>query len=302
MAPKQLLVKATVMAFAFPFHACDKTPTEGAKYFTPVETFRTIDTEPDWSPDGKTIAYTHLSNGPQVWLLDLESMEKRFLTAGSKPDWSPDSKKVAYEKSGNIYVIDIAGKQTNRLTNWGSCFLPSWSPDGGKIAYVVGTNWPTVPLDSAGIWIMSTDGSWKRQIIRFNGSDPDWSPDGDKLLFTQPVAEKAPYDEVILISLIGSSITRLTNNTFDDRYPSWSPDGSKIAWGSYRGGNPASSGIWVMNADGTNQHQLTKGGGHPSWSPDGTRVVYYGTNWDSNFGTLWMMNADGTDQHPLTLP
>lgn len=267
----------------------------------PPPPFRTIDTEPDWSPDGKTIAYTHLPqdssefvNGRyQIWLLDPETISKRFLTTGFLPAWSPDGRKIAYVNKNDI--------QITRLTSWGSCFSPNWSPDGTKIAYDATTNWPTVPVDSAGIWIINLKDFSKKQVVRFNGGMPEWSPDSQKMVFVQAIANEAPYDEISIIALQDSTVVRLTNNSFDDRDPAWSPNGSEIAWGSYAGANP-SSGVWVMNADGTDQRQLTRGGGYPSWSPDGRQIVYYQANEDGRTGTLWLMNADGSNQRQLTKP
>lgn len=73
--------------------------------------------------------------------------------------------------------------------------------------------------------------------------------------------------------------------------------------------------IFVMNADGTDPHQLTsKEGWDPTWSPDGTKIAYVGRSHiekfhrpkfqpdgtaspgNPNMGSLWVMNADGTNQ------
>jgi TolB protein len=47
----------------------------------------------------------------------------------------------------------------------------------------------------------------------------------------------------------------------------WAPDGKRIAFGCH-------SGIWTMNADGTDARQLTEGGGERQWSPDGKRFAF----------------------------
>lgn len=101
---------------------------------------------------------------------------------------------------------------------------------------------------------------------------------------------------------LGTNSKRLTYNSFDDWEASWSPDGSKLAWTSLGSGNDPASGIWIMNADGSNPHLVAQWGAHPSWSPDGTAIVYMGYNEDSETRTLWLMNADGTNQRPLTTP
>ena len=66
----------------------------------------------------------------------------------------------------------------------------------------------------------------------------------------------------------------------------WSPDGGCILYESYE-----SSGIWIINADGTNQVQLAEGN-TPVWSPDGNRILYESCG-------IWIMNADGTNQVQL---
>ena len=60
------------------------------------------DTDPSWSPDGRTIAYTHSTAtiGIQPWLVDLESGEERPLVdvPGSGPDWSPDGEWLVFAR------------------------------------------------------------------------------------------------------------------------------------------------------------------------------------------------------------
>jgi len=69
-----------------------------------------------------------------------------------------------------------------------------------------------------------------------------------------------------------------------DGYPAWSPDGSKIIYNHagwtkiYVGGaaqsNPDSGGLWLMGADGSNQHLFLKGDYYDAdWSPDGQWLV-----------------------------
>ena len=59
--------------------------------------------------------------------------------------------------------------------------------------------------------------------------------------------------------------------------------------------------VWVMNADGSGQRNLTRNPAHDgggSWSPDGKKIVFV-TNRDGN-GELYVMNADGSGQRNLT--
>jgi Tol biopolymer transport system component len=88
----------------------------------------------------------------------------------------------------------------------------------------------------------------------------------------------------------GSEPVQLTTDPAFDRSPRWSPDGTKIAFSSNRDGDFE---IFVMNADGSDQTQLTFNAGAqdriPSWTADGTQIVY-----DKNFLEIYAINSDGS--------
>jgi len=73
---------------------------------------------------------------------------------------------------------------------------------------------------------------------------------------------------------------------------------SKIAFSSKRDGN---SEIYVMNADGSEQTNLTNNpnsDASPSWSPDGKKIAFESAR-DGGF-EIYIMNADGSGQTILT--
>jgi Tol biopolymer transport system component len=86
---------------------------------------------------------------------------------------------------------------------------------------------------------------------------------------------------------------------FFEEAPAWSRDGKHIAFSSNRSGTSA---IYVMRADGTGTHRLTRGGSGayaPSWAPNGRRLVFYrGTG--RGVAHLYVINADGSNARPLT--
>lgn len=98
--------------------------------------------DPDWSPDGKTVAFiTDVNDKQQLALYDLATGKERQLDLGDAPayyygpSWSPDSTKIAYTDNRNsLWVIDIAtGKNTKvdegTYTDPNTNIAPSWSAD-----------------------------------------------------------------------------------------------------------------------------------------------------------------------------
>jgi Tol biopolymer transport system component len=83
-----------------------------------------------------------------------------------------------------------------------------------------------------------------------------------------------------------------------DFNPSWSPEGTKIAFTSDRDGNQE---IYVMNADGTEQTNLTNDPGsdnYPDWSPDGSKIAF--TSRRDGIEEIYVMNTDGAGPTRLT--
>lgn len=106
--------------------------------------------------------------------------------------------------------------------------------------------------------------------IAYNGV---WSPTSDQIAF---VSNDSSDDEIWVVNYDGSNLKQLTASNADynaheigkdsfipeiNKYPSWSPDGSQIIFTSNRTGNDQ---LWIMNADGTDQHLLM---GWDNWTP-----------------------------------
>jgi TolB protein len=91
---------------------------------------------------------------------------------------------------------------------------------------------------------------------------------------------------------------RLTRNRNNNSFPVWNPDGTKIAYS-------ASSGIYIMDADGKNKEQLVKNDAStsyifPAWSPEGTKIVFIkNLLGNDNEGALYIMDTDGKNQKEL---
>ena len=147
---RTIALLATATAFASPLAAA---PASGPnRYFTGGDLFNLeVATDPQISPDGRTIAYVRQSNDimtdharSTIWLVDVASGQQRPLLAGagsySSPRWSPDGTRLAYVGSEGgstqLFVRWMASGDSARITG-----LPdspdsiAWSPDGRRIAY-----------------------------------------------------------------------------------------------------------------------------------------------------------------------
>ena len=146
-------------------------------------TFGTVNTNPSWSPDGRTIAFiSKRSDQKQIYLIPIDGGEAQQLTnlplgAGSTPVWSPDGSQIAFsasslekkpdvnkpyrykrdfyrfDGSGNvdhfrqdIYIITIATKEIKQITSDDKHHSdPRWSPDGSMLLWL--TNFSSVGTD-----------------------------------------------------------------------------------------------------------------------------------------------------------
>lgn len=206
---------------------------------------------------------------------------------------------IDFGGNADIYSVLPNGDALRRLTDspaFDAC--PSYSADGKRIAYCSGVQAAGGVIE---IWVMEANGKRERKLTNIGGrmTFPDFSPDGTRIAFSgRPPG--ATNEDVFVINSDGIGLASLTSDTGSDRFPVWSPDGSRIAFLSDRTGVAQ---VWVMDANGGGQRQLTFDPARkdqvPDWSPDGT-MISYATN-DPTLGSdLWVMDADGTDQRRVT--
>ena len=171
------------------------------------------------------------------------------------------------------------------------------------------------------ISVANADGSGTRRITDNPRYDAEGtlSPDGKTIVFTS--LRDGDLD-IYTMHVDGTNLKRLTRTLGYDGGPFFSPDGKQIVYRAWHAQTAADSGeytsllaqnlvrptrmeIWVMNADGSNQRQVTNLGGAnfaPYFHPDGHRILFASNhkNPRSRNFDLYLVNADGTGLEQVT--
>lgn len=265
-----------------------------------------IRTSFSFSPNGKTLAVVdaEASGKPNgIFLVNVETGEKRRFTSPPElasddmPRFSPGGKQLAFVRvfGTTIYEIFTAaienGTSAKQLTfdKVGIHGL-TWNADGKQIVFA-----SQRASGQSALWQIPAAGG-EPQLIATGGknvTNPALSPDGKIIAFTEEssdvnlwkIAPDSPSKKIIASSRAEHS-------------PNFSPDGTKIVFASDRTG---SFQIWLADADGKNQRQLTDSenpAGSPRFSPDGRFIAF-----DSQIngkGEIFVIPAEGGAMRRLT--
>ena len=209
------------------------------------------------------------------------------------PSISPDGKSILFVALQDIW-IQTEGKVKQLTDDPYVQIYPIWSPDGTKVAYCSDRD------ESFGIWLMDlTDQS--TEMVAATGSSISgmaWSPNGDKIAFTQNFGPK--YGTLNILDLAtGTSKPMGKGLTSSLGAPTWSPNGEIVAISVL---SPYST----MYREGVNRVMLfhinegpvraqkapehwsfgVRAGDGPAWSPDGKYMAV------ASKGSLWLLPVD----------
>lgn len=220
-----------------------------------------IETDPQPSPDGRTLAYfARTPRGMKIFLKSLneESSWPQFFSPGDGeehfPVWSPDGTRLAFSRQGDIWIGDPNGEAPRRLienTYAGGNGSPAWSPDGNRIAFVKANS----GFSQVGVADVGTGSVTPITHEPRNHGDVAWSPDGGSLVFVR-YDEMGMSREVVVTNADGSGrLSVMTQGKGIRSSPRYSPDGNSIAYIESTGIRTPD--LWLIPAGGGTPRQLT---------------------------------------------
>ncbi len=132
----------------------------------------------------------------------------------------------------DIYRISPDGGKPTRITRYRGRGhyphhnYPKISPDGTRLVYQNDTD----RHDQYAIWVMDIDGSNPKRLTQEEGMYPNWSPDGQHIVFS---GRRNGIWEILTVSVKGGNETMLSGNHRQSKRPGWGANSSFSADGKY---------------------------------------------------------------------
>ena len=265
---------------------------------------------PSWSRDGKRILFT-CDN--EIFVMNADGGEKRQLTfdtpgANITPVESPDGMHIAFtgirgDNRPEVWIMNADGTGQKQLTT-----TPRVLTDDPRTKTQALTFFDTLPPKMRTIekelpgWIQSAD--HRDRAAEAQALVEKMQEDIKANRFEE--AEKAVDSILNMMGVNPQDVVRdapTISEMSSSMHPAWSPDGKRLAFASTRFGTTQ---LWVMNADGSGQRQLTHGfGGRfpdanvPCWSLDGKLIAFW-AGYERRYGEVWVIEPDGTHPRRIT--
>ena len=282
----------------------------------PKKLIRDIDSAVTLSPGGDKLAFIRgdpttataslivaNANGTDEQKLVTHDINDFFVPTAGNPAWSPDGEKIVIALRGsapsvayhNLVEVRVKDRGEKQITSeaWGVIRSICWLPDGGGL--LVTASDPD--RRNTQVFYSSYPGGQVEAVTNDldNYEDISITVDG-----TSAVTVRSEGVAEIWIAATAdlSHASKITSNQFDGvKGIAWTPDG-KIVHSSNKSG---SKDLWLMNADGTGDTQLTSNARQnhqPCVSSDGRYIAF--TSSRAGRTNIWRMDSDGNNPVQLS--
>lgn len=237
------------------------------------------DGQPQWSPDGKQIAFVRADGDKsQIWLLPLSGGEAHAITkaenGASSPRWSPDGKKILFSSSIPFYAID--GK-----TPWGyerPGRTQGDEPNFKKMKADEKKKYATAPdgtLEEVRAWLAKNASESNPRVLNRQNLQGELNLQPDE-----------NFNHLFVLTLGTEGAVQLTSGYQDFDNAEWSPDGKRIICTSrvykVHPDRELDSDLWTIDVDTKAAKEFLTWPGYSIsngvFSPDGSQVVFSATN------------------------
>ncbi len=285
----------------------------GALGGTPKRLVEDVDSPISISPDNTQFVFMRgipSQRRHELVIAGMDGSNERTLAVRTTPEfyyypvWSPDGRVIACSAgvgSGggymNVIAINVADGTEKPITSetWLDVGRVSWVKDGSALIMTA-----TDPASKVSqVWRVAYPGGETRRITNDLNMYVSASLTEDSN--TLAVVERDTHSNLWTAPSGDANRARqITSGVGKYGRVSWTPDG-KVLYNAREG---ADLNIWRMDADGSNQKQLTADSGmnfHATASPDGRYIVYASTRGvGPNDYNIWRMDADGSNSKQLT--
>lgn len=251
---------------------------------------------PDWSPDGRRIAFIHntADDRSELWVVDADGENSRRIAScdlpcneWNYPEWSADGSSIYVDTSSDssggppstfgIDRFDLAsGMGTTVLERKDGMTAEQHriSPDGLSVAYTRGAD---LSLGVA-IYVAALEDSGVEHRVTdpmLYGAHPDWTADGRIVFNTRDLGlfqETAEVANLYVVDADGGHLTQLTDREPHDRLtqPRVTSEGSDVIYTRVTGDGFGMRTLAVIGTDGSGDRSLSDPpvvGTHPQWRP-----------------------------------
>jgi serine/threonine protein kinase/Tol biopolymer transport system component len=227
----------------------------------------------------------------------------------TQPAFSPDGRTIAFRserEGGGVFLMGATGESVRRLTDFG--YNPAWSPDGRRILVATeGVSDPQSRKTKSQVWRVEVATGARRLLVPGDAVQPSWSPHGSRIAYwgiPTGSAERALWT----IPAAGGTPVAVTRDEYFNWSPAWSPDGKYLYFASNRGGSMNLWRTPIEEASGRTlgaPEPITapsEWSGLISLSRDGKRIIYSTNENRSNLErfTLEPVSLAAGKPHPVT--